>query len=39
MHLSLIDECRSRAEQALAVPSGGGKTDTRREMIGVKVPD
>ena len=25
MHLSLIDECRSRAEQALAVPSGGAK--------------
>jgi len=32
MHLSLLDECRGRAEQALAVLSGGASPDTRREM-------
>jgi predicted ATPase len=32
MHLSLLDECRGRAEQALAVVSGEGSADTRREM-------
>lgn len=32
MHLSLLDECRSRIEQAFAVLSGGANPDTRREM-------
>ena len=32
MHLSLLDECRGRAEQALAVLGGGASADTRREM-------
>jgi hypothetical protein len=32
MHLSLLDECRGRAEQALAVLSGGASPDTRCEM-------
>jgi hypothetical protein len=32
MHLSLFDECRGRAEQTLAVLSGGASPDTRREM-------
>jgi predicted ATPase/DNA-binding winged helix-turn-helix (wHTH) protein len=32
MHLSLLDECRGRAEQALAVLSAGERPDPRREM-------
>jgi predicted ATPase len=32
MHLSLLDECRSRAEQALAVLDAGMSPDARREM-------
>jgi predicted ATPase/DNA-binding winged helix-turn-helix (wHTH) protein len=32
MHLSLLDECRGRAEQALAVLSGEASPDKRREM-------
>jgi predicted ATPase/DNA-binding winged helix-turn-helix (wHTH) protein len=32
MHLSLLEECRGRAEQALAVLSDGASPDTRREM-------
>jgi hypothetical protein len=32
MHLSLLDECRSRVEQALAVLSAGKDGDPRREM-------
>jgi predicted ATPase len=32
MHLSLLDECRGRAEQALAILSGGSSPDTRCEM-------
>jgi predicted ATPase/DNA-binding winged helix-turn-helix (wHTH) protein len=32
MHLSLLDECRSRVEQALAALSAGGFNDPRREM-------
>src|SRR4029077_16064470 len=32
MRLSLVDECRGRAEQALAVLSDGAGPDTRREM-------
>jgi predicted ATPase/DNA-binding winged helix-turn-helix (wHTH) protein len=32
MQLSLLEECRGRAEQALAVLSGGARLDTRREM-------
>ena len=32
MHLSLLDECRSRAEQALAVLSAREDRDPRREM-------
>ena len=32
MHLSLMDECRSRAEQALVAIAGGGGSDARREM-------
>src|ERR1700733_3229937 len=32
MHLSLLDECRSRVEQALAALSAGGFDDPRREM-------
>ncbi|SHG58251.1 ATP-binding protein [Bradyrhizobium erythrophlei] len=32
MHLSLLDECRSRVEQALAALSAGGVDDARREM-------
>ena len=32
MHLSLIDECRSRAQQALAVCNTGKGGDPRREM-------
>jgi predicted ATPase len=32
MHLSLLNECRGRIEQALAVLSGGANPDTRREM-------
>jgi predicted ATPase/DNA-binding winged helix-turn-helix (wHTH) protein len=31
-HLSLFDECRGRAEQALAVLTGKARPDTRREM-------
>jgi predicted ATPase/DNA-binding winged helix-turn-helix (wHTH) protein len=31
-HLSLFDECRGRAEQALAVLTGKASPDTRREM-------
>jgi predicted ATPase len=31
-HLSLLDECRSRVEQALAALSAGGFDDPRREM-------
>jgi predicted ATPase len=32
MHLSLLDECRSRVERALAALSAGGSDDPRREM-------
>jgi predicted ATPase/DNA-binding winged helix-turn-helix (wHTH) protein len=32
MHLSLLDECRGRAEQAIAVLSSGEHQDLRREM-------
>jgi predicted ATPase/DNA-binding winged helix-turn-helix (wHTH) protein len=32
IHLSLLDECRSRTEQALAVLSAGEDRDPRREM-------
>jgi tetratricopeptide (TPR) repeat protein len=32
MQLSLLEECRGRAEQALAVLSGVARLDTRREM-------
>jgi hypothetical protein len=32
MHLSLLDECRSRVEQALAALSAGGFDDPRQEM-------
>jgi predicted ATPase/DNA-binding winged helix-turn-helix (wHTH) protein len=32
MHLSLLDECRSRVEQALAALSAGGFGDPHREM-------
>jgi predicted ATPase len=32
MHLSLLDECRSRAEQALASLAAGMSRDPRREM-------
>jgi predicted ATPase len=32
MHLSLLDECRGRAEQALASLDGGNSRDARREM-------
>ena len=32
MHLSLLDECRSRVEQALATLSAGGFDDPSREM-------
>jgi predicted ATPase/DNA-binding winged helix-turn-helix (wHTH) protein len=32
MRLSLVDECRGRAEQALAVLSDGARPDTRHEM-------
>lgn len=32
MQLSLVDECGGRAEQALAVLSGGASPDTRREI-------
>jgi predicted ATPase/DNA-binding winged helix-turn-helix (wHTH) protein len=31
-HLSLLDECRSRVEQALAAPSAGRFDDPRQEM-------
>jgi len=32
MHVSLLDECRGRAEQALAALAAGGDRDARREM-------
>src|SRR5689334_5376781 len=32
MHLSLIEECRSRVERALAALAAGANRDTRREM-------
>jgi predicted ATPase len=32
MHLSLLDECRGRAEQALAALAAGADRDARREM-------
>ncbi len=32
MHLSLLDECRSRVERALAALSAGANQDARREM-------
>jgi hypothetical protein len=32
MHLSLLDECRSRVERALAALSAGGSDDPRREV-------
>ena len=32
VHLSLLDECRTRVEQAIATIEGEGKADARREM-------
>jgi hypothetical protein len=32
MHLSLLEECRSRVDQALAALSAGAFNDPRREM-------
>ena len=32
MHSSLLDECRGRVEQALAILSAGANQDARREM-------